>query len=267
MARKSKKSEPQVDSAAQMFPQIGEEHVDAPADEFMPGFKTREDAVKAFDELKAARDKATNDYAAVSAAQAQMQSMIDTLMTQQGGKPGSDAPAPGKVDFSKLPDPIEDREGFTKGVMGAVEAMVSQNAAAMSQSLTKQQRTEQIWNELKARNSDLAEVPELLEAATREVLQGVRDKGIDIDKFMFGNTERMLTQISEKANARLTKLREKLGVKSEDEEGDDEGEPSRDIGLSDSSRGRPVDRSEQGGGKLGSLIGDLKNLQRTSGFF
>ena len=263
----------QQQSVDEMFPPIGDTAAPAPEDdgaEFMPGFKTREDAVKAFDELKTANQRYTTDLAATQKSVETMQSMLDQLMAGQQARGAQAEPEADTIDLSKLPDPVEDKDGFTKGVMDAVGKLVQAQTARTAQGLTKQQQMDRLWGKFKEKHSELAGFDEIVESAAREVLTEAHARGVDPERLMLQQTERFFSKVADTANARISKLKEKFGVREDDGDDDsdirDSAPAGRDRGLSDSSRGRPI-TDREGSEKLGSLIGDLKKLQRSSGFF
>lgn len=259
-----------------MFPTIGDPAADDmpdTGDEFLPGYKTREDALKALEEMKAANARYDADLKSTKASVETMQSMLDQLMAGQTPRREPETQVDDGFDLKSLPDPVEDKDGFIKGVFGAVDRLVQARTEQTAQGLTRQQQLDRLWNRFMDVHKDLAEFPEIVETAVKEVVQDTANRGVNPERFMLGQTDRFFTKVASTAQEKLARLRAKFGIADDDDEGDDSDEPirrsapERDRGLSGSSKGRHVTDRTGDGGKLGSLIDDLKKIQRTSGFF
>lgn len=231
--------------------------------EYLPGFKTPDEVAKA---LKEATDKAAKteaELAAMRASQEQLQGMLDQLTARPGTT--SDKSNDTVIDWSKLPDPVEDKDGFLKGVVQIVQATAQHTAQTQAGQTARQQQIDKMWTEFTDEHEDLAEFPEVTEAAVRNVLADVRARGLDPDKFMFSNKKRFYKLVADEGRKRLTVMKEKLGASDKDDAAGDGVDSGRDIGLSDTSRGSS--KKPKDDGKIGSLVAELKQVQRTSGFF
>jgi hypothetical protein len=244
----------------EMFPQIGSEAPPEGGDDFMEGFKTREDAEKGIGEMKAAQDKLTEELARSNAHQETMQGMIDQLLAGQPAQP-LQAPAP-TLDYSKLPDPVEDKDGFARGVLEQTEAIVAHQTeaanAATNTVQSQQRQLDSLWDKFQDDYPDLADYSEYVEVAAREEVSKARARGIDSDQLIFKSPDRFLKSVADSTREKVQKLEARFKKEPDD--------PARDKGLSGGSH-EIGSGTEAGSKELGSMTQDLKKVQKESGFF
>jgi hypothetical protein len=241
-----------------MFPQIGDDpKPDESNEEYLKGFKTREDAEKGFGDLTASQDKLTEELARVRAHEETMQGMIDQLLA---GQPTQQAPAAPTLDYTKLPDPVEDKDGFARGVLEQTQAIVAHQTQEAGVANSQQQQLDNLWGEFQDDYPDLADYPEYVEVSAREEVAKAQSRGVSSDQLLFKNPAGFKRSVAESTREKVKKLEAKFGEKKKEEE------PNRDTGLSGGSHTISAD-AESGADKVGSMAQDLKKLQRESGFF
>ena len=250
----------------EMFPTLGSETKEPDKgsdDEFLPGFKTREDAEKGIGEMKAAQDKLNAELGQMRAQGETMQGMMDQLLAGQSPATVA-APAAPTLDYTKLPDPVEDKDGFARGVLEQTQAIVAHQTQEASKEAgvanSLQQQLDSLWGKFQDDYEDLADYPEYVEVAAREEVSKANARGISSDQLIRRNSDSFMKSVAANVRQKVEKLTERLGHKKKPE---DEG---RDEGLSGGSHEIPSG-AEDGAGKLGSMTQDIKNLQKDSGFF
>ena len=249
------------DKKPDMFPDLGSDQPKPePEDdaEFLKGFKTQEDAEKGFNELTASQDKLTEELARVRAHEETMQGMIDQLLAGQSPTTATVQAAP-TLDYTKLPDPVEDKDGFARGILEQTQAIVAHQTQEAGVANSQQQQLDSLWGRFQDDHPDLADYSEYVEVAAREEVAKAQARGIDSNQLIFKNPDGFMRTVADNTRAKVKKLEAKFGEKKE-------SEPNRDTGLAGGSDGASSDEGE-GHVKLGSMTGDLKKLQRESGFF
>jgi len=245
-----------------MFPNLGSDQPKPESEEsdaeFLKGFKTREDAEQGFGEMTAAQDKLTEELTRVRAHEETMQGMIDQLLVGQPAQQPQ-APAAPTLDYTKLPDPVEDKDGFARGVLEQTQAIVAHQTQEAGVANSQQQQLDRLWGEFQDDYPDLADYSEYVEVAAREEVNKAQARGVGSDQLIFKNPDGFKRSVAESTRAKVKKLEAKFGDKKEPE-------PNRDEGLAGGSDGTSSGE-EEGNVKLGSMTGDLKKLQRESGFF
>lgn len=212
-----------------------------------------------------------------------------------------EAPKMAEVSFDGLPDQTEDPEGFAKGLNTRVNDTLRANMKALSEHQVAQAsavnatsaRSDQLWSDfqsgyfekLEANLPDtVSDVTPYVETAAKTVaakaVRGISDpvqKARVLDNLMYGQPTRFMEDVFAEADRVLGPLRVKSEGEGEGKGGDGpspeqmaaanaQGEPNRTAGV-DAGRASSSPQKSEEEIKAGTLVGDIQDIQRATGFF
>ena len=128
-----------------------------------------------------------------------------------------DAGAPAAADagglaLDDLPDPIENPEGFRKGLGQRVEGMVTAGVAAATAqlrgSIDTTQRLNGLWANFKEANPDLTAYSDLAEIVAREKVTAGIARGVTAEQIMFGDEAGFIKSVADGVTERIGTIRE-----------------------------------------------------------
>ena len=114
------------------------------------------------------------------------------------------APKSPNIDLSGLPDPLEDRDGYNKGIAERVQSAITDGisthaAAERTRHATAASRDERIgvlWGDFSNTYPELAANEEWVEFAASKVAKRAKARGLDVEKYMFGNSEQFMEDVA-----------------------------------------------------------------------
>lgn len=256
-----------------VFPPIGDEAAPddgSDAQEFLPGYKTRADAEKALKDRDDEREQHKQEIAAARTREQSFQQVLDGLGSRGTAPAAAPAPEPG-LDFSKLPDPVEDREGFMRGLQDQVTGMVTSHDKQHTQQRSHEQRLSDMWGQFQTDYPELNEFPEIVEAAVRAEVNRGAARGLTPQQVMFDSSDRLMQRVAETSQKRIGVLKTRFTSTDDADEAGESGTrrtADRTAGVSNgtSAAGKGKSSGADDPSKYGSMIGDMKKLQRDSGF-
>lgn len=203
-----------------------------------------------------------------------------------------EAPKLAEVTFDGLPDQTDDPEGFTKGLNSRVNETLRANMAALTAHQAAQQaavaagsaRGDQLWSDFQDSYFDKLEVglPDTIKDVTPYVetaakavaaraVRGVSDpaqKARVLDNLMYGSPQRFMEDVFNEAELVLAPLRPPPG------EGEGEGGEGPTPEELTAHRTGGIDapasrkgKGEKGEGEGGSMVEDIQEIQRATGFY
>ncbi len=206
-----------------------------------------------------------------------------------------DAPKMAEVSFDGLPDQADDPEGFAKGLNSRMndtlaanmKALSDHQAANVSAQSASSARSDQLWSDFQSGYFDkleadlpdtVSDVTPYVETAAKAVaakaVRGISDpaqKARVLDNLMYGQPTRFMEDVFTEADRVLSPLR----VKPEGEgEGDEKKGPTpeemadanRTGGIA-GTRQVSVGKKSEEEIKAGTMVGDIQDIQRATGFF
>lgn len=238
----------------EMFPQIGE---DEPAEEFLPGYATREEAAAALEEHKRLKEEFERQRQSWQEQEARMNSMMERMLALQGQAAAPQPQQPPAVDWDTLPDPVEDPAAFKTQLAQRIDQMVSMRTAAMSHQTSQQQAAAELERQFYEKNKDLAKFPEIVRSTTQAELQKLAASGLNPVQYVFSDPDGFMKRVADSARARVNELR-----------GEFAPEPpanNRTFGVSGGSGGQAP--MSNGQAAASSFVDELKAVQRATGLF
>lgn len=210
-------------------------------------------------------------------------------LTAQPSTPSQPSqPQDPEVDMSNMPDPTEDPEAYNKElnrrIAKAIRDGVQSHSQAEAQARAEEERrstqTSALWDQFTESHPDIAKNRDQVEFAAMRVLNRIKARGLDPDRYMFGATGQFFNEIVEEHNKVFPQQKAK-----DDGEGEGEGEPEpknkpkskedddedegRSAGIFGGQEGghKPSAGASKGDDKPGDLVADLHTIQRASGFY
>lgn len=195
--------------------------------------------------------------------QVEQQQLANLALTQ--APPQQTPQAPPALSFEGLPDPLHDAEGYARALTQRIfqhsEATRTYEQQVSQQRQQGNDRYALLFEDFSIQHPDLADDEELLRIATETAVNKVRRRGIDVDRYMFGNTQRFFSDVV-KEHERLFGKRDTADA---GHEGNDGGHRTGGIFGGQESGGRPgANRSQE---KPGDMIKELQEVQRKMGMF
>lgn len=188
-----------------------------------------------------------------------------------------DVPKEPKLNLDNLPDPVDHPQEYAREVMqrGAqYQAQLTDFHAKSNQPATQGGDYELLWQDFKDANKDYATDEDGLEFAVSKVRKNMQRRGVDMDKYMFGNSDRFFRDITKEYDKRFGKpdgedadepveaaSRKRVKAQASD---DDDGSRTEGIfgGIDGSSSGRTPAKPP-----VGDMIKDLQDIQRKTGYY
>jgi hypothetical protein len=193
-------------------------------------------------------------------------------------------PAQPALDTSDLPDPVTAPAEFQKELSARVNKLVAATVASTAAQQTGAQQTQNrvdaLWEDFSKAHPDLAENQDLVEFAATKVAQRAQARGIDVNKYMFTTRDAFFGDVVKEIDTLRPAAVQGTRVAPADQAASDEGtrdapaartaaadEPAFDrtggIFGGQEAGGRPAVRDA----KATDMLEDLKELQRSSGYF
>lgn len=177
-----------------------------------------------------------------------------------GERMGPTAPTP-QIDFTGLPHPADDPEGFQKGLgerLGQTMADVERHVASKFQQQFQQEQEanglwDNAWKRFQEKYEDLAAFPELAQLATSQTLAELGQRQVDPMVLLRTDTEGMVDRVAEKAKALVDRIRGQQEADNRDDTG-----RTRMLDGAAPKRGRPPAREPS---NPDDLIANIKKMQ------
>lgn len=223
-------------------------------------------------ELRANMENMSKSLEAGGKREERLQQLVATLASTP--RQVQDAPVQTRrtsIDFSKLPNPTEDPEGYNRALGAQVDELVQSQVQAQVQPRQIQQdrqaRINGLWDKFSKDNPDLADYRDIAEAVGGKMVAEAVAGGANPDQFVFGtdNGSAFLENLANKLNARLAQLRG-----DEDDGESDDGDTVRDpqgrehprtIGIADAGGAAPKMNNGRSEAKPTTMIDELKAEQ------
>ncbi len=196
-------------------------------------------------------------------------------------------PAKLKVDFTGLPDPLDNRAEYDRQLAERINAAIEGRTHAVREEVTREQTArqsrEQLWNDFKTRHEAWADYPDLVATVAEQLVRKAQAQGIDPQRYMFVNSQGFHDDIAKELSAKYGRL-----VADQDDEGDEptgrgdgtvegvlrRGGPEQfdDAGRTSvlgglEAGGRPSDRAQRGGKPPQTYDKDIQDVQRAMGLY
>lgn len=245
-------------------------------DQGAPG--PREDTVnaapteKAEPELTPTEKRLIGEVEALSRRLEEVQ-LSNMALTQATPVKTAELTPPGEIDLSNLPDPILDRDGYGKALSARV--VEHQQKIANYQEQQRQQKVTQensynskvqgVWEDFAIAYPDIAENQDQVEYAARKAMERAMRKGIDPQRYMFGNSPIFIRDVAREYESIFGKVGEGDETVVEELGGpDDDGRTAGIFGGTQSGFSPSKGRTKE---QPGDMIKELQARQRKSGFF
>lgn len=179
-----------------------------------------------------------------------------------------------KVSHEGLPDPIKDQAAYDRMLAERMNAALDARTHALRQEMQQTQSTaaqsSQLWENFQGAHPEWSEYPDLVGSVAQTVAQRAEAAGVDVKKYMYGQSQRFFADVTKELNAKYGALvakaegeeepEGKSGAKVEDDM--DDGRSLHTLGGLESGN-RPAGKPSKGS----DMIEDIVALQRASGFF
>ena len=173
-------------------------------------------------------------------------------------------------DTKGLPDPVTQTEEYNSALAERIQQAIirdrEQNTLEVSARYEQENRADALYNDFVEKYEDYADEEKVL-FATQKVVNKARQRGIDVDRYMYGASDKFFRDVVKEYDGVFGKPGAQSQVDGDDDASDDDGEPdnSRAINLfggqaGGQSGGKPKDKPTD-------MIKDIQDLQRASGFF
>lgn len=239
-------------------------------DDMFPSIPTSDDN----DQSKPKTDDASTatTVAALQAQLAEMQKKLSeneqtnlALMTKPTSLQNQMPQVP-VIDYSKAPDPIEDKEGYARFVadVNQQQADYRQAVAAYEgkQASVSTARLNKLWASFSETYPDYAENTRRVEIAAKAVVERALAEGLDADKYMYGTSGKFMRDVIEEMDDIFGKP---SAVEAADDD-DDEEEDDRSAGILGGGGSSASGGKTKPAAQLGSLSADIKEWQEKTGF-
>lgn len=181
-------------------------------------------------------------------------------------------PVPPQINYDNAPNPIDDPAGYAKFVRETTQAQIDYEKAAYAyqnrQAQVAATRNNSLWDDFSTKYKPYAGDPEKVEAATGVVLSRAQAKGVDINEYMYGNTDQFMKDVA----AQMDKLYGKPSEGDDDDdyvdvESDDEPD-NRTAGLlgGATAGGKAAASPKEAPQKYGILSQEVMAWQEKTGF-
>ena len=167
----------------------------------------------------------------------------------------------------ELPDPALDPQAFgttlQERILAGVKQLMEANQTKNIQQQAQQSRADTLWDEFSDQYPDYADNPERMEFVAQTIARRAKDRGIDIDRYMFVTRDRFMKDLTKEYD-------NVFGNPVEDDDGSkepDEGDAGRTGGIFGGleSGGRMASGSADEGKT--DMIKQLQEMQRKRGIY
>ena len=264
----AKKDTTQPDPMAVAMPDIGEPASEAKSD----------DNPKSSEELLVALSAQVATLTGQVAEGAKRETHMATMVEQALGGTGPVAPiAPAVVPIAAadpLPDPVDDKEGFQKALLGAigtaVRDAVGQAATTTNAATAHQGRYDKLWSDFQGVHEEEAKYPGLVKSIGTEKVQELQARGLDADKVIFGNPKGFMAEVAEEVASQVKVIRGDDPVKGNgaDKNPTPGALPADDRtgGISGGSGGPATPADAPAKEKPEAFTNEVKALQKDAGY-
>lgn len=178
--------------------------------------------------------------------------------------------ASGAEDEDKLPDPVMDADGFTRGLLSRVEQLVASDLAATrdQQNLVNEEAAafQGLWEDFASDPAMAPWVsdPDKVEFATVKVGKRMQSRGVDINRYMFQYRDQFFADVA-------AELKNQFGDAGdtgtqEDDEADEGADRTEGIfGGQQAPVTRPAAKDPDKNAP--DLLSDLSEIQRRTGYY
>lgn len=101
--------------------------------------------------------------------------------------------------FPDLPNPAEDPNGYRDAVLAQTQALIKYEKDLYQyqnrQTAASSAKSNDLWADFSTKYEDYAENEERIEIATTRIIQKAQARGVDVDKFMYGNRDGFMKQV------------------------------------------------------------------------
>lgn len=188
------------------------------------------------------------------------------------------------LDLNGLPDPVTDSQGYAKAIAErTLKYQGDMNAYAQKQAQAQRQGggdLDALWEDFQDAYPEYVEGgSDRLKFATQQVAERLRKRGVDVNKFMFGRSDRFFQMMTEEYDATFGEPQEELyddeqqelapprqqrrAAPRDDLDDGDDGRSEGILGGGDIPGGRRNGPARPQGG----LIEDLQAIQRKTGYY
>lgn len=180
------------------------------------------------------------------------------------------APKSEELDMAGLPDPLDDAVAYAKEVQRRtvdhvnkqIKAQRDADEAASRERNNVNLKTDDLWNTFTDKYEDYAGDERKVKFAAQEAIDDAQRKGIDIQRYMYANSDRFMRDVAAKYDTIF-------GKPGEDTDGSDQSQDD------DTSRTSGIFGGMESGNKgsfgssppVGDMIKDLHDVQKKSGFY
>lgn len=167
--------------------------------------------------------------------------------------------APGEMSIDGLPDPVAYPDEYAKELNKRIQASVAERfeyqTKQNNQARSQENRVKGLWDDFSIAHPDIAQEKDRVEFAAQKVAARAQARGIDLDRYMFANSQTFFRDIAGEYN--------KLFPKVEAQEVEEDANRSQSIfgGVDSMNRVQPKAPEK------GDMIADLHNIQRKMGLF
>lgn len=236
-------------------------------------------ALKEFTEVQVKRDK---DYKDIFAG---LQGLVKPQQRQE------QAPQFPTLNLDDLPDPIREPDKFKKELAARQQKFTQDAVVATAQTIGQKQaatqdynaKIDEVWAQFNTKYKDFADQDDIVQVQTQKLLKEAEARGVDMDTYVFGNTEKFIDELGGRVKSRLEALGWK--PKSGQESGhEDESEPAKGLetqaDAEDAGRttvfqggdfgtlgGAPAPKGKQKEGSASSLVDELRATQKRMGIY
>lgn len=168
--------------------------------------------------------------------------------------------APEPINYDNLPDPTLEPVLYAKEITARLTKYNSDLLAyEREQARTQQEqssRFDDLWTDFNRKYEDYAKDEDLVELAAFKVAKRMRDKGVDVQRYMIAERDKYFQDI--------VKEIDRIVPKGQNDDGDD----GRTAGIiSGTDGGASRSSAGRGGAQVPDMLADLREMQRKSGFF
>lgn len=256
MARKAKQSVTADEILKQMYPDLPTSDDAAPP----PVAKdpVAEAADKQIAELRQQIAGLQSTIASTSRANA-------TLQSQQIVQAGPQRPV---IDYTQAPDPLDDKVGYTKFMADAQQKLIDYEKEKIlfeqRQMGAQQQKLQTLWGEFSEAHGDYAKDDKRLVIATQQVIARAQAKGVDAERYMYGNSAQFMQDVVAEYDGLFGKPG---GAAAEDGDGEDDDDTSLEtLGGSVGGKSGAQQKQAPQPERYGSLSKEVMAWQEKTGF-
>lgn len=172
------------------------------------------------------------------------------------------------IDYTKAPDPVEDKDGYTRFMLDAQRKEIEYEKSLLTyqqqQAQQTQQKSGQLWSSFSGKYGDYAKDEERLTIATQQVIQRARASGLDTERYMYANADQFMEDVTKEFDKLFGKPGGKQQEVDDEEEDDDDGLTTSLIGGGvGGGGGRKQQPAPQ---RYGELSQEINAWQQKTGF-